>query len=350
MNSAHSTEYLATTRLRVGYKGKRGETSIAETSELSVSPGEFICLLGPNGVGKSTLIRTLAGIQAPLHGSIRLQGTPFDRLSPRERARGIGVVLTESLPIGMMDAYSLVALGRHPYTGWLGTLNQVDRDRIDWAFKSVNATGLERRRIVELSDGERQKISIARALAQETPLILLDEPTAFLDLPSRIEIIATLRNLAHQERIGVLMSSHELDLALRYADYLWVFTDEKKLVKGYPEELALNGQIANSFASEQVCWDVERGGFHTQLHSHLRACVSGSGNYANWTRRALERLGFIVTDVSKDCVLNIRISEIDKEAQWIVEHEGQKKHYCSIAGLIGWIRSRDWMPAENYKI
>lgn len=350
MNSAHSTEYLATTRLRIGYKGKQGETSIAETPELSVSPGEFICILGPNGVGKSTLIRTLASIQAPLHGSIRLQGAPCNGLSPRERARSIGIVLTESLPIGMMDAYSFVALGRHPYTGWLGTLSQADRDRIDWAFKSVNATGLERRQIVELSDGERQKISIARALAQETPLILLDEPTAFLDLPRRIELIATLRNLAHQERIGVLISSHELDLALRFADYLWVFTDEKKLVKGYPEELALNGQIANSFASEQVRWDIERGGFHTQSHSHLKACVSGSGNYANWTRRALERLGFTVTGISKNCVLNIQISEIDKEAHWIVEHEGRKKHYRSIIGLIGWIRSRDWMHTKNHKI
>ena len=335
-------KYLNTTRLTIGYKLKGRDTLVAETPELSVFPGDFICLLGPNGVGKSTLIRTLAGMQAPLRGSIRLQDQLYNKIRPRERARLISVVLTESLPIGMMDAYSLVALGRHPYTGWLGVLGKADRERIEWAFRTVNATGLETRQIVELSDGERQKISIARALAQETPLILLDEPTAFLDFPRRIELMVALRNLAHQQRMGVIVSSHELDLALRFADYLWVFTDERKLVKGYPEELVLNGQIAHVFKGEQAKWDMGRGDFHIPSESHFAAYVDGCGSPVQWTQRALERLGFVIADKPANCVLHIRITGTNEEFQWIVRYNKDKHHYHSIGELINWIRNQDW--------
>ena len=342
MNAAHPIEYLTTTRLEIGYKVKGQETAVAETPELSVFPGDFICLLGSNGIGKSTLIRTLAGIQSPLHGSIRIQNQLYDQIMPRERARMISVVLTEPLPIGMMDTYSLVALGRHPHTKWLGLLGKADRDRIEWAFKSVKATGLETRQIIELSDGERQKISIARALAQETPLMLLDEPTAFLDMPRRIELIATLRNLAHQERMGILVSSHELDLALRFADYLWVFTDEGKLVKGHPEELVFNGEIARAFTGEQVKWDAGRGDFQALSESCLKAYLEGSGSYAQWTQRALERFGFCILGKPEGCALHVQVSGADDETQWIVRHGEDENYYKSIGELIDWIRNQDW--------
>ena len=244
MNPALHTEHLTATKLSIGYSHRGQETCVAEALNLALNAGEFICLLGPNGAGKSTLIRTLAGMQAPLSGSLKLQNQTFHSISPRERARMISVVLTEALPVGMMDAYSLVALGRHPYSGWLGGLNQHDKERIKWAFKAVGAEGLEGRQIAELSDGERQKISIARALAQEAQVMLLDEPTAFLDLPRRVELMTILRNLAHREQMGLLLSTHDLDLALRFADRLWMITTDGQLIQGYPEELAMSGEFA----------------------------------------------------------------------------------------------------------
>ncbi|MEZ7843851.1 MAG: ABC transporter ATP-binding protein, partial [Opitutales bacterium] len=261
MNPALHTEHLTATKLSIGYSHRGQETCVAEALDLALNAGEFICLLGPNGAGKSTLIRTLAGMQAPLSGSLKLQNQTFHSISPRERARMISVVLTEALPVGMMDAYSLVALGRHPYSGWLGGLNQYDKERIKWAFKAVGAEGLEARQISELSDGERQKISIARALAQEAQVMLLDEPTAFLDLPRRVELMTILRNLAHREQMGLLLSTHDLDLALRFADRLWMITTDGQLIQGYPEELAMSGEFAAIFANENLDWDAERGSF-----------------------------------------------------------------------------------------
>ncbi len=143
MNPALHTEHLTATDLSIGYSHRGQETCVAEALELALKAGEFICLLGPNGAGKSTLIRTLAGMQAPLRGSLKLQDQTFHSIPPRERARMISVVLTEALPVGIMDAYSLVALGRHPYSGWLGGLDDTDKERIAWAFKAVGAEGLE---------------------------------------------------------------------------------------------------------------------------------------------------------------------------------------------------------------
>ena len=182
-------------------------------------------------------------MQAPLSGQIQLSGRPLSAIAPRERARAVSVVLTETVPPGMMDAYSLVSIGRHPYSGWFGGLSRHDKERIDWALSAVGASSLASRQVAELSDGERQKISIARALAQEAKLMLLDEPTAFLDLPRRVELMSILRNLAHRENLALLLSTHDLDLALRFADRLWLMTSEGTLIQGAPEALAMNGQF-----------------------------------------------------------------------------------------------------------
>ena len=154
-------------QLSIGYQHSAVETIVASGLDCSLRGGEFVCLLGPNGAGKSTLIRTLAGMQKPLAGELRLSGKVMRDIASRERARAVSVVLTEAMPSGMMDAYSLVSLGRHPYSGWFGGLTGQDRERIDWSIDAVGARPLANRQVSELSDGERQKISIARALAQE---------------------------------------------------------------------------------------------------------------------------------------------------------------------------------------
>ena len=342
MNPALHTEHLTAAKLSIGYSHRGQETCVAEALDLALNAGEFICLLGPNGAGKSTLIRTLAGMQAPLSGSLKLQNQTFHSISPRERARMISVVLTDALPVGMMDAYSLVALGRHPYSGWLGGLNQHDKERIKWAFKAVGAEGLEGRQIGELSDGERQKISIARALAQEAQVMLLDEPTAFLDLPRRVELMTILRNLAHREQMGLLLSTHDLDLALRFADRLWMITTDGQLIQGYPEELAMSGEFAAIFANENLDWDAERGSFRAHPNPCLKAHIEGDSIHALWTRRALERLGFGIAKPDEKSALSIQVVELDDHTEWAVARNGNQAKHTSISQLIDWIRAEDW--------
>jgi iron complex transport system ATP-binding protein len=230
----------------------------------------------------------------------------------------------------MMDAYSLVALGRHPYSGWLGGLNDTDKERIEWAFQAVGAKGLEVRQISELSDGERQKVSIARALAQEAQVMLLDEPTAFLDLPRRVELMSILRNLAHREHMGLLLSTHDLDLALRFADRLWMITTDGKLIQGYPEELAMSGEFAAIFANENLDWDAERGSFRAHPNPCLKAHIQGDSIHALWTRRALERLGFGIVTSGEESALCIQVFDTADRVEWSWIARGMRRTRPSV--------------------
>ena len=347
MTETQQISYLSTTPLQIGYRQKGRETCIAKTPELEIHSGNLICLLGPNGAGKSTLIRTLSGIQAPLQGTVKLNDQPYDHLSPRERARKISVVLTEMPSLGMLDAYSLVALGRHPYSGKFGALGQRDGERIDWAFQAVDALELKNCQVSRLSDGERQKILIARALAQETPLMILDEPTAFLDLPRQIELMVTLRKLAHQEQMGMLLSTHNLDLALRFADHIWLLNENGTIIKGYPEELVINGAIGRTFSSTEVEWNMENGTFSIQANPDLKATVQGNGVLALWTQRALERLGFTIVEDTDNPALTVTISETDQHPEWRVNYDDSENCYPSIQAMIDWIMSRHWKTVNH---
>jgi len=330
---------LTATQLEIGYRHGAERTVVASQLNASLRGGEFVCLLGPNGAGKSTLIRTLAGMQAPLAGELRLSGKALHEIAPRERAKALSVVLTEAMPSGMMDAYSMVSIGRHPYSGWFGGLSAQDRERIEWALHAVGATPLADRQVAELSDGERQKVSIARALAQEAKLMLLDEPTAFLDLPRRVELMSILRNLAHREHLALLLSTHDLDLALRFADRLWLMSAEGRLIQGAPEALALDGRFAEVFASENLDWDAMSGSFRTHPVACLNVRIEGEGLERVWTQRALERLGFGIAETdTSPAAFSVRISA----GVWTVRRDGAEQCFESIEALIDWIRGEDW--------
>jgi len=333
-----SDAQLTATQLEIGYQHGAETTTVARGLDCSLRGGEFVCLLGPNGSGKSTLIRTLAGMQTPLAGELQLSGRALGDIAPRERARAVSVVLTEAMPTGMMDAYSLVSLGRHPYSGWFGGLTAQDRERIEWALDAVSAMPLANRQVAELSDGERQKVSIARALAQEAKLMLLDEPTAFLDLPRRVELMSILRNLAQRENLALLLSTHDLDLALRFADRLWLMTPEGNLIQGAPEALALNGQFAEVFASENLDWDAATGSFRTHPIACLKVQLEGEGLERIWTQRALERLGFGLATEGATAAFALTVSA----GNWQVERFGLSQYFGDIESLIEWIRSVDW--------
>ncbi|MEH2421580.1 MAG: ABC transporter ATP-binding protein [Nostoc sp.] len=295
---------LTTHNLTIGYKTAR-KTIRCVTSDISVSllAGELVCLLGPNGAGKSTLLRSLAGMQPPIAGEVRLLGDNVYKLVPQDLAKRLSLVLTEKVDVGMLSAYTLVTLGRYPYTDWWGNLTPQDEAIVHWAIKSVGAVHLVQRQVGELSDGERQKIMIARALAQSPIVMLLDEPTAFLDLPRRVEIMQLLRQLARENNQAILLSTHDLDLALRLADKIWLLSTNGILHVGAPEDLVLSGAFADTFRSEGVEFDVASGEFHLHLPHKGEINLIGEGIASVWTIRALQRVGFRVKQAENSSLL-----------------------------------------------
>lgn len=207
---------ITTNRLTVGYRGHR----VVEDISLSLPCGRLVCLLGPNGAGKSTLLRTLCGFQPPIEGTVTVSGSDLTAMSAAEVARHVSVVLTDRPPTLSLTAAEMVGMGRAPYTGFWGRLGDDDRRLVSEAMTTVGIAPLATRRMGQLSDGERQKVMIAKALAQHTPVIVLDEPTAFLDYPSKVAVMKTLARLAHDEGKTILMSTHDLELAAQLGDEL----------------------------------------------------------------------------------------------------------------------------------
>lgn len=207
---------ITTNRLTVGYRGHR----VVEDISLSLPCGRLVCLLGPNGAGKSTLLRTLCGFQPPIAGTVTISGSDITTMSAAEVARLVSVVLTDRPLTPSLTAAEMVGMGRAPYTGFWGRLSDDDRRLVSEAMQTVGIAPLATRRMGQLSDGERQKVMIAKALAQHTPVIVLDEPTAFLDYPSKVAVMKTLARLAHDEGKTILMSTHDLELAAQLGDEL----------------------------------------------------------------------------------------------------------------------------------
>lgn len=291
---------LTTHDLTIGYRGR----PLAADLSLGLRAGELVCLLGPNGAGKSTLMRTLAGMQPPLSGSVQLQGDDITRLTTKQIAQRLSVVLTERIDAGLITARELVALGRYPFTDWMSRLTDADRQVVSWALSSVGAAELADRSVHELSDGERQKILIARALAQEPQVMILDEPTAYLDLPRRVEIVHLLRSLAHETRRAILLSTHDLDLALRTADQVWLLSLDGLMRVGAPEDLVLSGAVEQAFASAGVRFDMETGAFAAREQPAGAVRLIGDGAPALWAARALERGGYLINPAS-DLVVEV---------------------------------------------
>lgn len=243
--------------LTTGYHLRNHDKVLSRSLTANLKRGELTCLLGSNGVGKSTLLRTMARFQTPLGGEILLFGKPLCSYSSDELAQQIGVVLTDKLPTASLRAEELVAMGRMPFTGFWGALNKVDLEIVEDSLAAVGMTAFGHRRMTTLSDGEMQKIMIAKALAQQTPVILLDEPVAFLDFPSKVEILGLLQKLAREKQKAILLSIHDLELALQTADRLWLLNDNGNLDQGSPHELAEKGSLDFFFKSKGLTFNRE---------------------------------------------------------------------------------------------
>ncbi len=336
--SASTASVLSAHDLTIGYTRKRGTPLVvAERLSLQLVAGELVCLVGPNGAGKSTLLRTLAAMQPALAGTVRLGDADIFALDPRERARRMSVVLTERVEGGHLTAYALVALGRHPYTDWTGRLSEHDEAIVRWAIETVGAKPLAARLVEELSDGERQKIMIARALAQEPLVMLLDEPTAFLDVPNRVDIMRVLRALTRLTGRAILLSTHDLDLALRTADRLWLLPRGGPLFCGAPEDLVLSGALATTFQAEGLSFDPSTGTFTLTRPRTEYVALTGEGLAALWTRRALEREGYQVVENGTPSLCQVTILPGDPP-RWRIDRDAHSGEHESIAALIAALR------------
>ncbi len=286
---------LTAHNLTIGYRQRNlPEKVVADKLSVSLMPNELVCLLGPNGSGKTTLLRTLAGMLPAINGKVELLGDDITQLPPRTLARRLSVVLTDQVNVGNLSAYDLVSLGRYPHTNWLGSLTGDDEAIIRQSIAAVGAEGLANRDITELSDGERQKVMIARALAQASQVMMLDEPTAFLDLPHRVEVMQILRDLAWTTGSAVLLSTHDLDLALRSADRIWLIDGDGQLHIGAPEDLILSGAFQHVFRGRGVEFDMQSGSFKIGNGDGIGVNLYGDGLVGLWTQRALTRAGYAV--------------------------------------------------------
>lgn len=283
---------IETVALSIGYLHKGSEPTVVHAAmDLQLFPGQLTCLLGLNGAGKSTLLRTICGFQPPIGGEIRLLGKRLNAYSAGELSRIIGVVLTGKTNAGGLTVYELVSLGRHPYTGFFGQLSRRDKQIIAASMEAVGIASKSGNHVSALSDGERQKAMIAKALAQQCPVIILDEPTAFLDVASRMETMVLLRRLATEQQKAVLLSTHDLELAVQMSDCLWLQQRNRPVVCGTPEDLILDGAFGSFFDKENLVFDRTTGKLKV-IRPAAPVGVEGDVDTAYWVGNALLRNNF----------------------------------------------------------
>lgn len=304
---------ISAENIGIGYaKTKHGKSTVLyDNLSFKLYKGELVCLLGANGAGKSTLLRTISSSQAILKGHIYFNAKDITSYSEKELSQFIGLVLTDKTSTGGLLVRELVELGRYPYTGFFGGLGKQDKEIVQKAMEDVGILHKAESYMSELSDGERQKVMIAKALAQECPVVLLDEPTAFLDIESRIEIINLLHYLAMNQGKTVLMSTHDIDMALLLSDRLWLLSRDKGLVSGATEDIVVSGTMDNFFEKGNIVFDRNTGGYKPNRKSDKKVYLKAEEHLFYWTKNLLERHGYIITDKEDNSALSIEVKAPD---------------------------------------
>ena len=286
---------LQTENLVIGYTKGKESTLVLEDINVSCGQSELICLMGGNGSGKSTLLRTLSGLQNPLSGDVFIEKKNIDAYDPIGLSRKLSITLPTGTVTGNMNVKELVALGRYPYLDWKINFTRQDNDIVNRALVMTNTEKIRDRMCHELSDGQLQKVFIARAIAQDTPLMILDEPANHLDLNNRLEMMRLLTVLAKDHEKSIIVSTHHLDLALQLADKLWVILPDGSLISGVPEDLCLNGTIERAFPAKN--YDIMTG--KVQYEPTGKQVYLEEKEKIIWVKQALERKGFITCDEKK---------------------------------------------------
>jgi iron complex transport system ATP-binding protein len=251
---------VTTTNLNIGYSTKEETIVVAENLNLSMQAGKLIALIGGNGIGKSTLLKTLTGIQKPLSGKVKINGINIQEIDGLTLAQNLSVVLTEKLPPSNLTVFELIALGRQPYTNWIGKLTAVDIVKINQAMELTQIHHLSSKKHYEISDGQLQKVLVARALAQDTPLIILDEPTTHLDLLHKVALFKLLKKLTKETNKCILFSTHDIDMAIQLSDEMIIMTPEN-VIQDEPCNLISKGTFTNLFKDDNISFDAIKGKF-----------------------------------------------------------------------------------------
>ena len=327
---------LRTSDLTVGYRTRRIAHAVIERVNVAVQPGELVCLLGPNGIGKTTLLRTIAAMQPPLAGRVDIGHRDLQTLTSTELARVLAVVLTGRAPIEGLTCRRVIELGRYPHVGWFGALGDADRQIVDDALEAVGIAHLAQRDTNSLSDGERQRVMIARALAQQPSVLVLDEPTAFLDLPSRIELMALLRDLTRRERLAIVVSSHDLELAVRTVDAVWLVMPGGELRTGAPEDVMLSGAIADAFEGRRLRFHPADRAFRLLTGDRGDAFVRGTGVRASLARAVLEREGYAIGMTRDTATVEVTVDDTG----WHAVHHDDRSRGDDFASLAVFLRER----------
>jgi len=336
---------LQAVAVSAGYRRRRRHPAVTVLRDvhLAARPGELITLIGPNGAGKSTLLRTLVGAQPALAGHVLLDGRDLAALSARQRARRLAVTLTEPVDVGQMRVEAVVALGRIPHRSWLGRASARDRAAVDRALVDAGVADLRDRPLTDLSDGERQRVMVARALAQEPAVLVLDEPTAFLDVARRIEFAAMLTRLSATTGAAIVLSTHDLAFALRRADQVWLVDGDGAVTAGAPEDLACGDAITRAFTGRNMSFDDAAATIVVADDQVPGATVRvvGEGRLRQWADHAARRAGWTPTPDATDHVLTV---EPGAPCRWRVDGVrapgAERAHGVGFGSLVTHLRGR----------
>lgn len=324
-------ETIRLKHLSTGYAGRKGPKIIAADINATLCSGELTCLIGANGAGKSTLLRTLSAFLPPLAGEVWLLGRRLEDYTDKQLAKVIGVVLTEKCHLRNMSVADLIGMGRSPYTGFWGSFRPEDYRIVEEALRLVGIEALKERKVETLSDGERQKVMIAKALAQETPIIFLDEPTAYLDYPSKVDILHLLHRLSREMNKTIFLSTHDLELALQIADQLWLMDRQQGIWTGTPEDLALDGRLDGFFQARGIVFDSNTGLYRMDQAYTEEVRLEGTGCRAAMVQKALRRNGIRAHSEARSTCC-IRTGE-GTDFQ-LLDHEGRVTTVRTIRELI----------------
>jgi iron complex transport system ATP-binding protein len=327
------TTVIEVTDLSAGYWKSGRKKVVLNDLGFTINGGEMVCLAGANGIGKSTLLKTIAGLIPSLSGKIFLKNKLINEYRREETAKLLSIVLTSRIPTGNLRARELVALGRYPYTNWLGFNSKTDEEKINEAIKLTGSEEFQSQPIHELSDGQLQKVLIARALAQNSEIILLDEPTAHLDLLNKIIIMKLLKDLAFKTGKTILIATHELELAMQVSDRLLLLTGNSKIISGTPEDLVLRGTIDDYINHKEIDFNASTGRFTPVRNTGKKINLESNNSITgNWTGNALERSGYSVT--LEKSVVKIIAENREKDIIWEIRHPNGAEIVHSIEELL----------------
>jgi len=331
------SEILSFESLLIGFSTGSRKKVILPPLKAQSYMGELIAVVGQNGVGKSTLLRTISGLQKPLGGKILLKKKELSGYSRNELAQNIGYISTEPVKVSNMTVNDLVSLGRFPHTNWVGKLTSEDIEVITDSIAKVGMLDFVNRNITELSDGERQRAMVARVLAQDTNLLIMDEPTAFLDIKSKYEIIHLLHELSRKRGKTVIFSTHDLNVAMGESDKIWLILDDV-FFEGAPEDLILEGAFDRLFSNSLVRFNNTDGNFTFRSLISGRVKVKGDGNTRIWTEKAINRAGYSVS--AEDSHIEVEVSCNEGRLKWNVSTPDRNEVFFKLYDLVNWLVSK----------